>query len=162
MLVADTSALLSLATGETAERLFEEFETHTTRTVLGELYETSRYDDVHGEAARSVLAVRDRFEVHTVESTPFTSSRIDVGEGSCVALTAELDAEFLLTDDLRALPELQQLTEANVAISPIVLKSLVERDVIAREEALRRLDRIGETRDWLETPIYRRARRLFD
>ena len=54
------------------------------------------------------------------------------------------------------------LTETRIAISPIVLKALVERGVLAREEALERLDDAAEEWDWLEVPIYRRARGLFD
>jgi hypothetical protein len=57
---------------------------------------------------------------------------------------------------------LQQLTDAQVAISPIVLKALVNRGVLEREEALQRLEQLAETRDWLGAPIYRRAKQLFD
>ncbi|MFB6197135.1 MAG: hypothetical protein ABEI52_02545, partial [Halobacteriaceae archaeon] len=72
------------------------------------------------------------------------------------------DADFLITDDLRALPELQTVASSKVAISPIVLKALVQRDVLTQEEALEKLDELAEQRDWLGTPIYRRAKNLFD
>lgn len=67
-----------------------------------------------------------------------------------------------MTDDLRALPELQSLVDARVAISPIVLRALVERTVLDEAAALNRLETVAESRDWLEAPIYRRARSLFD
>ncbi|MFB6143236.1 MAG: hypothetical protein ABEJ30_07840, partial [Halorientalis sp.] len=74
----------------------------------------------------------------------------------------DLDAAFLLTDDLRALPELQRLVDARVALSPIVLRALVERGVLERKAALEKLEQLGGHRGWLGAPIYRRARTLFD
>jgi len=64
----------------------------------------------------------------------------------------------LITDDLRALPELQTVVEAKVAISPILLKALVERNVIDEEEALEKLEEAAENRSWLKSTIYRRAK----
>lgn len=47
MIVADPSALLSLASGDILETVLEEFEVHTTETVVEEVEETTRYDDRH-------------------------------------------------------------------------------------------------------------------
>lgn len=162
MIVADTSALVSLATADTLGLVLDEFDVHTTETVIEELEDTAGYDDAHGTAAQDALDMRERMTVHAVAGEVVTSSRIDAGEGSCCALAGELEADFVLTDDLRALPELQRLVEARVAISPIVLKALVKRGVLDRAGAVERLERLAETRDWLGAPIYRRARRLFD
>jgi len=162
MIVADTSSLVSLTTADALRIFLSEFDVHTTETVLEELTETSQYQDPHGDAARAVLQHQDRIAVHEVNEQAFQSSRLDRGEASCVLLARELDADFLITDDLRALPELQPLVNARVAISPIVLKALVQRGVLERDEALARLDELAETRDWLGAPIYRRARQLFD
>lgn len=161
MLVADTSAVISLATVDLLETFLSEFEIHTTETILDELEETAQYDDAHGEAAQLALDNVERIETHQVGGT-LGSSRIDPGEGSCALLARELDAEFLITDDLRALPELQNVTKARVAISPIVLRALVERDVLERQEARTKLDELATERDWLGAPIYRRARSLFE
>lgn len=161
MIVADTSALISLATADVLDIVLAEFDVHTTDTVIEELEDTARFDDAHGAGAQQVLDQQDQLTVHTVEGG-FTSSRVDAGEGSCCALADDIDAAFLLTDDLRALPELQRLIDARVAISPIVLKALVTRGVLDRDGALDRLERLAATRDWLGAPIYRRARRLFD
>ncbi|MFB6299797.1 MAG: hypothetical protein ABEH65_06000 [Halobacteriales archaeon] len=161
MIVADTSALISLATADIFDIVLVEFDVHTTDTVIEELEDTASFDDVHGAGAQQALNRQDQLTVHTVEEG-FTSSRVDTGEGSCCALADDIDAVFLITDDLRALPELQRLTDANVAISPIVLKALVTRGVLDRDDALARLERLAGTRDWLGAPIYRRARRLFD
>ena len=161
MIAADTSALISLATVDLLDTLFTEYTVHTTETVIGELQDTSKYQDIHGEASETVLNRLDRITVHQVKGG-FESSRVDQGEGTCALLTKEIDTEFLITDDLRALPELQTVADAKVTTSPIVLKALVQRDVLERGEGLTKLDELAEQRDWLGAPIYRRARDLFE
>ncbi|WP_311172988.1 hypothetical protein [Halobellus ordinarius] len=161
MIVADTSSLISLASIDLLDMLLTEFDVRSTALVIAELEETSEYEDQHGAAAQIVPDNRDRLTVHDLERA-FTSSRVDEGEGSCALLTKDIDADFLLTDDLRALPELQTVADAKVAISPIVLKALVQRDVLAGEEARGKLDALAEIRDWLGAPIYRRAQKLFE
>jgi len=162
MIVADTSALISLAIVDCLDLVVAEYAVHTTEEVLTELEDTAAYDDVHGRGARQVLDQRDGFTVHTVTEDIPETSRIDAGEGSCAVLADQIDAAFLLTDDLRALPELQQLTSATIAISPIMLKALVTREVLDAGEARDRVDRLAADRDWLGAPIYRRAKHLFE
>lgn len=161
MIVADTSAVISLCIADSLSLVLDAFDVHTTESVVEELEDTAEYDDIHGEAATAVLEQEQDVVVHTVKDPEFTSSRVDSGEATCVLLCRRLDADFLLTDDLRALPELQNLTTAKVAISPIVLKALVKRDVLEREAALNRVESLAEDRDWLHSPIYDRARDLF-
>lgn len=162
MLVADTSALISLATTDVFETVLAEFEIHTTETVVQELEATATFADAHGTAATVVLEHIDRLTIHDRVDTSLESSRIDPGEASCLALEREIGAAFFLTDDLRALPELQAGSTATVAISPIVLRALVKRDALSDQEAAAQLDHVIETRGWLGTPIYRRAKRLFE
>ncbi|MFB6235859.1 MAG: hypothetical protein ABEH81_16180 [Halopenitus sp.] len=162
MIVIDTSSFITLSTGELLPLVLDEYDVHTTETVIEELIETAEYDDSHADAASAVLEHEAEITVHGVENSGFESSRVDAGEGSCAVLTRTVEVAFLITDDLRALPELQTVADANVAISPILLKALVQRGELRREEALEKLDQAAETRDWIGAPIYRRARRLFD
>jgi len=55
MIVADTSSLVTLAAAEVLEIMLEEYDVHTTETVVEELEETAGYEDAHGSAARKVL-----------------------------------------------------------------------------------------------------------
>lgn len=158
MIVSDTSSLLSLATGDLLEVFLNEFHGHTTETVTRELEETQEYDDIHATSAEEVLDNIDAITVHTVEVDDTIPSRLDEGEASCAKLTHETDADYLITDDLRALPELEKVSKTEVAISPIVIKALVKRDALTPDGAEVRLERIAENRDWLESPIYRRAK----
>jgi predicted nucleic acid-binding protein len=161
MIVADTSALITLASIDIFDLVLEEFDIHTSVTAVEELEDTAEYNDSHGKAADGVLQHRDQFTVHDASRPEFQSSRIDEGEGSCADLARDLNADFLITDDLRALPELQTLSDTRVAISPIVLRALVKRDVLDEEEAAAKLEAAAENRDWLESPIYTKARNLF-
>lgn len=163
MIVADTSALVSIATIDLLDTFLTEFEVHTTETVIEELEDTAEYNDNHGTAAGRVLDHSpDRITVHQVDNGAFSSSRIDHGEGSCALLTTERETRFLITDDLRALPELRTVADANVAISPIVLKALLKRNVLEQDEAREKLDQLADQRDWLGAPIYRRAQDLLE
>ncbi|WP_416840511.1 hypothetical protein [Haloferax sp. DFSO52] len=162
MLVVDTSAFVSLAVGGVFETVLDEFDIVTTQTVLDELEQTAAYDDNHGTGASKVLDAEDRITVIDTTGTEFVTSRIDDGEASCVVAASEVDAAFLVTDDYRALPELQQLVDAEVVLSPIVLRALVKRDALTAEEAQSAFETIAEGRDWLGAPIYRYARQLFE
>ncbi len=162
MIVADTSAVISLTTADILPVVLEEFDVRTTESVIEELEETGEYDDIHGKAARTALDQKPSIGVHTVGNPDFTSSRVDSGEATCILLCRKLEADFLITDDLHALPELQNLTTTQVAISPIVLKALVKRNVLTNREALERVETLAEDRNWLKKPIYRRAKNLFE
>jgi predicted nucleic acid-binding protein len=162
MIVIDTSALVSLAVGNALEPTLGEFDAVTTQSVRGELEATAEYDDRHGKAAAAVLDAEDAFTIVKSQGEEFETSRIDAGEASCVAVTRAHGAPFLVTDDYRALPELQVLVDAEVVLSPIVLRALVKRGSWSEQQAKTAFKTIAEERDWLGAPIYRYARQLFD
>ena len=162
MIVADTSALISLSIADCLDLTLAAFEVHTSTVVIEELEQTAESDDVHGRGASVVLAQRDDLHAHDIENADVQSSRIDRGEASCLTLERTVGAGFLLTDDLRALSELQVLSEAAVAISPILLRALVTRGVLTQAEAVDRLETLAVSSDWLGAPIYRKARELFE
>lgn len=161
MIVADTSALISLATTDVLTTFLDEFDVHTTEAVKDELVETAAFEDADAAAAQRVFDAGDAITFHEATAA-LESSRIDLGEGTCLQLVRDTDAAFLITDDFRALPELDIATDARVALSPVVLRALVERDAIAHADARNYLDEIAENRDWLGAPIYRYAQQLFD
>ncbi|QZA87796.1 hypothetical protein K0C01_08275 [Salinarchaeum sp. IM2453] len=162
MIVVDTSALITISSINLLDHVLTEYDIYTTETVIEELKETAEYNDVHGQAAQTVLDQLDRIEVDKTTEPRFQSSRIDDGEGSTVTLASEKQADFLITDDLRALPELQTVTDSKVVISPILLKALVKREILEEEEAVAKLEEAAKNRDCLESPIYRKAKNLFE
>lgn len=162
MLVVDTSAFVSLSVGDVLGIVLEEFTITTTEAVLSELEATAEYDDLHGETASDVLDARDQFTILDIDGEEYETSRVDADEASCVAAVRGTDASFLLTDDFRALPELQRLVDVEVALSPIVLRALVKRGALEDATAREAFDRIAEGRDSLEAPIYRYAQQLLE
>jgi len=160
--VVDRSALISLAVGDVLDDAIAAFDIVTTPTVIEEVEKTAEYDDRHGTAATAVLRQRDAITVQDADGAPFETSRVDAGEASCVAAARDGNAAFLVTDDYRALPELQGLVDAEVAVSPIVLRALVKRDALSAADAETAFETIAAGRDWLDAPIYRYARRLFE
>ena len=162
MIILDTSALITIASINLRDPVLTEYDVHTTETVIEELNERAEYEDVHGEAAQTVLDQVDRTKVHRTNRQQFQSSRIGDGEGSTVTLTNNRQGEFLITDDLRALPELQAVADSTVVISPILLKALVKRDILEQKEAVEKLEEAAENRDWLESPIYKKTKNLFE
>jgi len=135
MIVVDTSAFVSLAVDDMIDPVVTEFEVVTTQTVWAELEATAAYDDVHGRGAEAVQSVGEQVQVVDSDGSAYVTSRIDDGEASCVAAVGETDAAFLITDDYRALPELQQVVDCEVALSLIVLRALVKRGVLTEDEA---------------------------
>jgi len=162
MIVVDTSAFVSLAVGGVIETVVEEFEVVTTEAVWTELDETAGYDDIYGQGAEAAQSVGEQVQVVDVDGAAHVTSRIDEGEASCVAAVDETEAAFLITDDYRALPELQVLVSAEVALLPVVLRALVKRGVVSEEEATGMVEAIADQRDWLGAPINRYARQLFE
>ncbi len=163
MIVADTSALVSLASGSVLDLFLEEFAVIISRTVMEELEELSQTDDRTGESATLVLLAADSLQIREINGEKPVTDRIDEGEASSAVLLREQEADFLITDDLRALPEIEKLVgQDKVAISPIVLKALVKRDVLTKNQALKKLEQMGKERDWLHLPIYKKAKKLLE
>jgi len=72
------------------------------------------------------------------------------------------EQDYLLTDDFRALGEIEKQIGEKVVLSPIILKVLVIRGIIDKSEALAKLNEMAEKRDWLGRPIYRYAKKYFE
>lgn len=162
MVVVDTSAFVSTAVGDFFESVVEEFDLITTQDVVDELETTAAYDDPHGRGATAVLERIDRITVTEVTAPELLSNRIDTGEASCVAAVRDTNASVLVTDDFRALPELEALVDADIVLSSVLLRSLCDRGGLTETEARSALETMATERDWLGAPIHRYARSLFE
>ncbi|NIA09351.1 MAG: hypothetical protein GWP10_06395 [Nitrospiraceae bacterium] len=90
------------------------------------------------------------------------TSRIDSGEAFCLEILDGGGCDYLLTDDFRALGEIEKQIGDAVVLSPIILKVLFMRGAIGKSEALAKLGETALARDWLGRPIYRYAMRYFE
>lgn len=162
-LVADASALVSLASVSLLSLVLSEFIVVVSDVVVRELKEMSTYADTYGNAANEVLRNIDRIKVKKASNYQrFKTSRIDAGEASCMEIIESGEQDYLLTDDFRALGEIEKQIGEKVVLSPIILKVLVIRGIIDKSEALAKLNEMAEKRDWLGRPIYRYAKRYFE
>jgi predicted nucleic acid-binding protein len=161
--VADASALVSLTSASLLSLVLSEFDVVVTDIVVGELKAMSAFDDAHGRAATEVLEKIDSMRVvNASDYQRFMTSRIDSGEASCLEIIDGGGCDYLLTDDFRALGEIEKQIGDAVVLSPIILKALVMRGAIGKSEALAKLGEIARKRDWLGRPIYRYAMKYFD
>lgn len=158
MIILDTAAFISLSIAEVLEEALENYSVHTTEEVFSELEEIAEQQGYLAEAAESSIDKKEKITVHQTKFERFQTATIDAGEASCLALTREIDVDFLLTDDLHAMAEIKKLSSSEVAISPIMLEAMVKNQEITKKDALDKLDKLAETRDWIETPIYKRAK----
>ncbi|MCK4399249.1 MAG: hypothetical protein KAV25_09695 [Methanophagales archaeon] len=162
-LVADASALVSLASVSLLSLFLSEFNVVVSDVVVRELKEMSTYADTTANAASEVLRNIDRIEVKEASNYHrFKTSRIDAGEASCLEIIESGEQDYLLTDDFRALGEIEKQIGERVVLSPIILKVMVIRGIIDKRQALTKLDEMAEKRDWLGRPIYRYARKYFE
>ena len=162
-LVADASALVSLASVSLLSLVLSEFIVVVSDVVVRELKEMSTYADTYGNAANEVLRNIDRIKVKKASNYQrFKTSRIDAGEASCMEIIESGEQDYLLTDDFRALGEIEKQIGEKVVLSPIILKVLVIKGIIDKSEALAKLNEMAEKRDWLGRPIYRYAKKYFE
>ena len=164
--VIDTSALISLAHSSFLDLILEEFRVVISNFVIEELKKTSRFGDVDGKAAVTVLKQIGRLEIRTVDPAAvkkIVTSRLNEGEASCVLLAQAADVDALISDDLKAMHQLQQYAQIHkfdLGLAAVLIQALVLRGKLSKDQALESLEWIAEKRDWMGRPIYKAYQRI--
>lgn len=165
-LVADTSALVSVAATSDARRivlplLFEGYNVTVPKQVVDELEDVARYEDAHARAAQAVLDRQEQIAVHEIKLDP--EFPLDAGENAAVQLTKEVDAEFFYCDEYNQLALIHaSLSEPQLVTTPRVLKALVVHGELTQSDAKALLNGIGQVRSWGENSYVQQAQHLFD
>ena len=165
-LVADASALVSLgvAADGAADPLalcLDRYGVVVPATVVEELRELASYEDVHGEAASTVLDRAGAFETRAGDLD--AEFPLDDGENAAVALANDLDAALLLCDEFNRLGLIHaSLADTQLVTTPTLLSVLVRAGELSATDARALLDEIGESRSWDANSYVRRARSLLD
>lgn len=165
-LVADTSALVSLAATADARRLalppfLDGYDVAIPRQVLDELAEIAQYEDDHARAARAVLDEQERIAVHDAEPDP--ELPLDDGENAAIQLADDLGAAFFYCDEYNQFALVHaSLSESQLVTTPRLLKAFVVHDDLSEPDAKDLLDGIGEARRWDANAYVQQAERLFD
>jgi len=162
LLVADTSALVSLGTVADAspnplDLLLDPHTVVVPEQVVDELTETASYDDASGEGAQAVLDRRSAFEVGSVELDE--TFPLDDGENAAVSLANELDAVQLLCDEFNRLALVHaSLAETRLVTTPSLLTALVRNGALSPDDAEALVAEMGDARSWSSNSYVERAR----
>ena len=166
LLVADTSALVSLGIGagmapDPLNICLSRYEVVIPAVVTEELQEIAVYDDVHGRSATTVLDRAERFETRSVELD--AAFPLDAGENAAVSLANELDASLLLCDEFNQLGLIHaSLADTRLVTTPTLLSVLVRTEQLSPADARVLLEQISTARSWETNSYVQRARSLLD
>lgn len=165
-LVADTSALVSLAATSDARQIALElfldgYDVAIPQQVTEELEEIAQYDDAHADAAQAILDIRDRITIHTIDLDP--AFPLDAGENAAIQLTDEINAAFFYCDEYNQLALIHaSLSDSQLVTTPRLLKAFVVHGDLSRETAENLLSQISRVRSWNSTAYVQQATHLFD
>lgn len=165
-LVADTSALVSLAATPDARRLalppfLDGYDVAIPEQVVEELDDIAEYEDDHATASRAILDERERITVHDVDLNP--EFPLDDGENAAVQLSEGIGAAFLYCDEFNQLALIHaSLSDSRLVTTPRLLKAFVVHGDLSEANVEALLEGIGRVRSWDENAYVQQASRLFD
>jgi len=131
---------------------------HTTQLVVNELQSMNGYKDDDANAAGDSLITitqNNKIKVHETENPEFHSNKIDPGEGSCIKLSIDLSADYLVTDDHEGLSSIKKQTNDAVEVihSPILFRALVKKGSITKAESIAQAVQVAHYRSWISNPL---------
>lgn len=108
-----------------------------------------RNDKIHRSSVKNIDKVNEIVDLY---------KKIDFGEAEALVLARENDHEILITDDLRSMKNLMDISQGvRVHLSIYVIASMVMKGSLKKEEALNCLSRISKGRSWENSAIYNKA-----
>ncbi len=171
IVVGDTSALISLGVGGVLSKCLEVTRILVPQKVYSELNEISKFNDVHGKAAKDSIQkisngdieVVEVKQVEKIEKLVSWYSRINEGEAEALILAQENSIPILITDDFRSLPDLRRVSgEVEIHLSIYLLARLVLENMITITKAQDSLTKISEGRTWESAAIYNLAKKYIE
>lgn len=164
VLVADTSALVSLAIAgddEPIRPLFAEYEVRIPPTVRNELQDIAAYEDAHADAATRVLNHITTTHIQSPTNPP--DSPLDAGETAAIALANERNAAVFLCDEYRELATVHALlSEPRLMTTPKMIETFVRRDVLSPAAARAALSEMVTERSWRNNAYVSQFLKRFD
>lgn len=73
---------------------------------------------------------------------------IDLGEAEILTLSESGEYDYIITDDVKALPYIKSVANVKVFTSVFIIRLLYDINVVSREEALNSIKEISASRDW--------------
>jgi len=160
-ILADTSALVSIEIKHLVALASRFIQFSISTGVYKELKEIAEFDDMHGRSARDVLKLIENgiICVKTVQVRKEHAENIDMGEAEILTLAESDEYDYIITDDVKALPYIKSKAKVKVLTSVFVIRLLYDLNILTRQEALNSIKEIAAYRDWyggvLETIAYK-------
>jgi len=167
-IAVDTASLISLVHGGILDLVLSGFKVIVSNIIMEELERVAKFKDSDGRAAKRVLSKKDELEIQEVaknELSEFLSTRINPGEASCIVIAKKKEVKVLISDDFKAMAELEYYSKRynfKVGLCSALIKTLMLRKKLKRDEARKIFEKIGNRRNWIGKPIYEYGKeRLF-
>lgn len=160
-ILADTSALVSLEIKRLVTLASKIIQFSISIRVNEELKEIAKFDDAHGSSARDVLSLVESgiITVKSVDVRKEHTENIDMGEAEILTLAESGEYDYIITDDVKALPYMKSVVRVKVLTSVFVIRLLFDLNLLSRKDALDSIKEISASRDWyggvLETISYK-------
>lgn len=151
VVVADTSALLSLELSGLADICKKYFKILIGERIADELRVISLTDDDLGMAAKNILKEADVIPVNR---------KFDKGEDEALELLSELKADILITDDIDFVKK--HISNEKINFSVILFAILLQRKIITKDDFTDAINNLFEKREWNENLIYLVAKNILE
>ncbi|MDO9517972.1 MAG: hypothetical protein Q7J10_08000 [Methanosarcinaceae archaeon] len=163
-ILADTSALVSLEIKHFVGLASKYIQFSISDGVLKELQDIAQFNDVHAKSARDVLELVEKniIAVRPMPAREEHSQNIDLGEAEILTLSESGEYEYIITDDVKALPYIKSVANVKVFTSVFIIRLLYDINVVSKEEALNSIKEISASRDWYGGMLETIANRFFD
>ena len=148
--IFDTSALISLGVVKLIDNVLNLTKMVITTSIIKEVEEFAKHEDEYGKASKEVLKYKDRFIVKKVESKE-SIQYIEKTYNELYNL-AKKQSSTLITDDIKFSRHVDGKIETQ--FSTFFLTLLVSSKHLSKEEALDKLEKLRNIRNWRDNIIY--------
>jgi len=163
-ILADTSALVSLEIKHLVNLASKHIQFSITKGVCEELRDITQFDDAHGRSARDVLKLVESgiIAVKSIPAREVHAQNIDIGEAEILTLSESGEYEYIITDDVKALPYIRSQTNTKALTSAFVIRLLYDLNILTKQEALTAINEISTLRDWYGGVLETISQRYFE
>ena len=156
-IVIDTSALLSLESGNILETAVENFNFVIPVRIKEELIGLSKKNNFEGNLAKKVLNYVEK-EINVVE----TSKRFDDGELEAAYLAKEtIDIEFIISDDIKAIERIKNISKKEIRFSTMIVYALCLKEIIPLDQGWKIIEKMAVKRVWKNNLIFESAKSIW-
>lgn len=156
-IVIDTSALLSLESGNILETAVENFNFVIPVRIKEELIGLGRDNNFEGNLAKKVLDYVEK-EINVVE----TSKRFDDGELEAAYLAKEtIDIEFIISDDIKAIEKIKNISKKEIRFSTMIVYALCLKEIITFDQGWKIIEKMAVKRVWKDNLIFESAKSIW-